>query len=204
MGTGFIVIDGLDGAGGETQTKLLVNYFKRNRIGFVKIESPNYSTEIGKVIKDFLNCKLELEPEARFLLFGTDVIMNKPIIEGAKKEGKFVIADRYITSTIAYQVAAGLNLNNLIKVSELMGFPKPDIIILIDIKPETSMKRKMKEKGDLDRHEKDLKYLSKVREAYLKEASLNVLGKWFIVNGEKSIEEVHKEILKIVHQFFKI
>lgn len=198
MRSKFVVIDGLDGAGGETQTRLLVEFLKRNGIPFVKIESPKYSTEVGKVIKAFLNGRLELKPEARFLLFATDVIMDKPTIEEARKDGKFIVADRYITSTIAYQTASGLKLEKLVKIVELIGFPKADLIILIDIEPETSMKRKMKETGSLDRHEVDLEYLRRVREAYFEEVKLNVLGKWVVIDGERSIEEIHGKIVERV------
>ena len=204
MESRFVVIDGIDGAGGETQTRLLTEFLKRNGIEFVKIESPKYSTGVGKAIRDFLDGKIELPPEARFLLFATDVMMDKPTIEKARREGRFIVADRYITSTIAYQTASELKLEKLIKVVKLLGFPEADLIILIDIKPETSMRRKMKEVGSLDRHETDLEYLRRVREAYFEEARLNVLGRWVVVDGEKSIGEVHEETVEKVLNLLKV
>ena len=109
--------------------------------------------------------------------------------------------DRYITSTIPYQAARGLDFNKGVKFAELMEYQIPDAIIYIDIKPKTSMERKKKEKGKLDYHEKKLNYLRKVRNFYLKEAENNVLSDWFLIDGERPIEEIHEDILTIVNKF---
>ncbi len=89
---------------------------------------------------------------------------------------------------------------NFVKSHE---YPEADVIIFTDIKPETSMKRKLKEHGRLDRHEKDLKFLRRVREFYMREIKENVLGKWIVIDGEKSIKEVHEEILKFINPYLK-
>ena len=85
----------------------------------------------------------------------------------------------------------------------LLDFPKADLIIFFDIKPETSMKRKREEKGNLDLHEQDSEYLRKVRKSYEKEIAKNIMGKWVVIDGEKSIHNVNKEILKLIKKHFK-
>ncbi len=199
----LIVIEGLDGAGGETQSKLLKEYFEKKGMPCIRIESPNNSTPVGQAYNEYLYEKFHMENEAVFLLCGCDVIINKPIIEKTKKENTVAVADRYITSTIAYQSANGFSFEKALKFIELMEYPRADLIIFIDISPETSMQRKKKEKENLDKHEKNLKYLKKVKEFYFEEIKRNVLGKWFIINGEKSIEEIHQEILKIIQKELK-
>jgi dTMP kinase len=194
------VIEGLDGSGKGTQTELLIKYLKEKNIPFEFIKSPDYRTPVGEAYRKYLNEEIDMETDAVFLLVASDVMMNKPIIEAARKEGKVIIAERYITATIASQCANGFSFEKAIKFVELMEYPKPDLIIFIDVKPETGMKRK-REQGKLDRHEKNLEFLRKVREFYLKEIEESVLGKWVVVNGEKSIEEVHEEILKIVKDY---
>ena len=194
----FIVIEGLDGAGGETQTNLLLDYF--NKIGkkAVKIESPNLNTPVGKAYREYLYEKFEMKNEAIFLLCACDVIINRKTIEENNEKGNIIIADRYITSTIAYQAANKFPFEKALKIVELIDFPKPDMIIYIDISPETSMRRKAKEKGNLDRHEKNLEYLKKVREFYKKEIDRNVLGKWFMVDGEQPIDKIHRDIVETI------
>ena len=195
----FIVIEGLDGCGGETQTKLLKKYLTKNKIPYKIFRSPDYSTQIGKRIKLYLDEKIKLKPEDAFKLFASDTLLASKQIE--KETDKLVIMDRYITSTIAYQAARGFDFEKGIEFAKSMDYIKPDTIIYIDIKPETSMKRKKKEKGKLDYHENKLDYLKKVRKFYLQEVKRNVLCKWFIIDGEKSILEVHKDILRIVKKF---
>jgi len=194
----FIVIEGLDGCGGETQTKLLKKYFIKNKIPHKIFRSPDYNSPTGKRIKLYLDEKIELNPEDAFKLFASDTLLTSKKIE---KEGKLVVMDRYITSTIVYQAARGFDFEKGIEFTESMDYQKPDAIIYINIKPETSMGRKRKEKGKLDYHESKLNYLKKVRKFYLQEAKRNVLSKWYIIDGEKSIQDVHKDILRIVKKF---
>ncbi|MBD3156110.1 MAG: dTMP kinase [Candidatus Aenigmarchaeota archaeon] len=196
----FIVIEGLDGCGKETQIELLGKYFKKNKILHKFFRSPDYSSPTGKVIKSYLDQELELNPEDAFKLFASDTLMTSKLVEKEEKN-KIVIMDRYITSTIPYQVARGFDFEKGVKFAENINYTKPDAIIYIDISPKTSMKRKKKEKGKLDYHEKKLGYLKKVREVYLQEAERNVLTDWFLVDGERNIKEVHEDILTIVKEF---
>jgi len=195
----FIILEGLDGAGGSTQTKLLKEFFQKKKIPHVFIQSPNYETQIGKLIRNYLNGKFNLKSAHAFILFATDVLDSVPIIRKSLDEKKIVVADRYITSTIAYQCANGFSFDSAMKFVKLNAYPEADAIIYIDIKPETSMKRKKKENGKLDRHEKNLKFLKKVRDFYQNEIKENILGKWFVINGERDIKEVHEDILRIIN-----
>lgn len=193
----FIVIEGLDGCGGETQTKLLKNYLKENKIPNRIFRSPDYKTGIGKTIKSYLDRKFRLDPDSAFILFASDTLLTSKKIEKVNRN-KIIIMDRYITSTIAYQSARGFDFERGVKFIGLMNYVKPDLIIFIDIRPETSMKRKFEEKRMLDYHESKLKYLKKVRKFYHQEIKNRILCKWYVVDGEKNIEEVHESILKII------
>jgi len=194
----FFIIEGLDGAGGATQTNLLKKFFEKKNIPYVFVKSPEYGTEIGRSIRDYLTGKIKLNPKEAFILFATDVLNSVTMIKKGLEENKVVIADRYITSTIAYQCANGFSFESALNFVKSHEYPKADAIIFINIKPVTSMKRKLKEHGRLDKHEKNLGFLKKVRNFYLKEIKQNILGKWFVVDGERSIEEVHEDIVKII------
>jgi dTMP kinase len=196
----FIVIEGLDGCGGETQTKLLKEYLIKKKIPHKIFHSPDYSTPVGKSIQAYLKEELELDPETAFIVFASDTLLTSKKIEKLR-EKNFLIMDRYITSTIPYQAARGLDFNKGVKFTEIMDYQIPDAIIYIDIKPKTSMERKKKEKEKLDFHEKKLNYLKRVRNFYLKEAENYILTDWFLVDGERSIEDVHEDILIIIKKF---
>jgi dTMP kinase len=195
----FIVLEGLDGSGGSTQSNLLKEYFDEKQIPSVFVKSPEYDTEVGRAIRDYLDGKVKLKTEQAFLLFATDVLNSVPKIKEGLEENKIVFADRYVTSTIAYQCANGFSFENAMKFVKSHQYPEADIIIFIDIKPETSMERKMKEHGKLDIHEKNLNFLRKVREFYMKEIKENILGKWVVIDGERSKGEIHKNILNIIN-----
>lgn len=193
------MIEGLDGSGKGTQTKLLIEHFKESNVSFEFIKSPNYETPVGKTYRRYLDEEFEMKTDSVFLLVASDVIMNKPKIENAMKEEKIIIAERYITATIAFQCANGFPYENAKRLVELMDYPKPDLIVFIDVKPETGMKRKLGQAGKLDRHEKDLEFLKRAREFYMREIKENVLGKWVVIDGERSEKEVHEDILKVIN-----
>jgi dTMP kinase len=195
----FIVLEGLDGAGGSTQTNLLKEFFEKEKIPHIFVKSPEYETEIGQSIRDYLDGKIKLKTEQAFILFATDVLNSVSVIKKGLEEKKIVVADRYITSTIAYQCANDFPFESALKFVKSHDYPEADEIIFIDIKPETSIERKMKEHGKLDKHEKNLEFLRKVREFYQMEIEENILGKWFVIDGERDINEIHEDILEIIN-----
>jgi len=175
-----------------TQENLAKFYLHKHKI----FRSPDYSTQVGKRIKLYLDEKIKLNPEDAFKLFASDTLLTSKKIK--EETDKLVVMDRYITSTIPYQAARGFDFEKGVEFAETMDYQKPDKIIYIDISPETSVKRKKKEKNKLDYHESKLDYLKKVRKFYQKEIKRNVLSEWLIINGEMSIQEVHENILRII------
>lgn len=185
----FIVIEGVDGCGGNTQTNLLKKYFGKENVLFLSF--PAYNTKIGKLIDDFLHKRIVLNSDVELLLYFGDILQFKEDILKALKENKNVICDRYFTSTIAYQGERALKLN------QTFNLPEPDLCFLLDISGKESQKRKTKEKGiqNLDKNESNLLFLESVREKYLENAKNQVFCKWEIINGEKPINEIF-EIIK--------
>jgi len=195
----FIVFEGIDGAGTETQSNLLMKFLEKEGKKTELIRYPDYEGPIGKLIHDFLHKKFNFPPDVQFSLYATDMLKDRERIFEVLKENKIVIADRYFTSTLAYQsIAKGFPLEKGMKFAEIFDLLKPDLVIFLDIIPETSIKRKFKEKNALDRHESDKEFLGKVRESYLNLIKNRIFAKkWIIIDGEKSIEEVAKEVQKI-------
>lgn len=199
----FIVIEGIDGAGHGTQTKLLVDYLKNKGKKVTIIRTPNNQTPIGQAYYSYLRKEFELNKEAVFLLCAADVISNKSIIEQPRKKNEILVSERYITSTIAFQGANGFPLEKSLEVIKAVGFPKADVIIYLDIPVEVGMERKAKVK-QLDRHESNKEFLERVKKFYMEEIKNNILGKWFIVDGNKSIEQVHKQIINLLKSNFNL
>lgn len=196
MKSRMIAIEGLDGAGTETQSKLLLDYLKEKDILAERICYPDYSKPIGKLIHEYLHNKFDFPPDVQAILYAADMVKDRDKINKWLKEGKTIILDRYITSTIAYQGFRGFPVEKIINLAELFTLPKPDIIIYLKVSAEISIERKLKEKPELDRNETDKEFLEKLARFYLELAKKNVFGKWVVVDGEKSREEVFEEVRK--------
>jgi thymidylate kinase len=140
-----------------------------------------------------------MNAEMQFLTYAADIFKDSDFI---KKEmtKKFVITDRYILSTMAYQSARGFPEEKAISFFNLFDFPKPDFIILLITTTDESMKRKINEHGKLDRHEKDKELLEIVTENYLRYSKEKYFSKnWIIINTSGKIEETKPKVIKILN-----
>lgn len=190
----LIVLEGIDKAGKDTQSKLLEGRLAGRGLRVKCISFPDYGTPIGKEIKKFLQGKLDLRPEVRQLLYVANRWERQRDLEEWLEKGMYVIADRYIPSGLVYGLANGLNLNWMLKLEE--GLPAADIIIVIDISAEASYHREKKK----DIYEKDMIFLGKVRSSYLELARK---FNWLIINGEMSVDEVSQRIWENILTFNK-
>ena len=196
----LIVFEGIDGAGCETQVKLLFDYLKRQGKSVERLYYPDYEGPIGKLIHQYLHKQYEFSVDIQFLLYFTDFIKNREKINQWIGEGKIVICDRYFSSTLAYQGLRGFSIKKALELARRFKLPKPDLIIYLKVSPEVSMSRKYKEKKDLDRNEADKKFLKKIWDSYEKLIKGKIFSKWVVIDGEKSIEEVFSQIKKIVNE----
>ena len=194
----LVVFEGVDGAGTETQSKLLLKHFTDKKIPTERIFYPDYEGALGKLIRQFLDKKKDLSPEMQFMLYAGDMVKDKEKIASWLKQGKIVISDRYFNSTIVYQGLRGFKLKNALRFSRDFGIPKPDVVIFLRISPQESARRKLGENGSLDRHEEDRLFLERVNNSYREMAMDNVFGQWFIVDGEKPKAEVFREVLSVL------
>jgi len=190
----FIVLEGIDGAGVETNGKLLADHLRGKNIKVERVYYPDYEGPIGGMIHNYLHSRFDFSAEVQFLIYTADFVKDKERINKWLKEGKIVIADRYFSSTLAYQSIQGFPLKKLLQMAGILELPKPDLVIYIDVSPKISMQRKFSEKNSLDRNESNEKLLKTVGDFYKKLAKDNVFSKWAVVDGERPIEEVFEEI----------
>lgn len=201
----FLVIEGIDGAGCGTQTELLKENLNARLLSPVlHLRYPNYNNPIGSTIHEFLHGAFKLNVETQFILYALDMLNDMNRIKYALKKGRIVLADRYLTTTLAFQGAQDFPLEKALKFADLFNFEKPDFIFYLKVSPETSMIRKKKEKTDLDVFESDMRLRKKVSQQYDYLAKNNIFGKWIIIDGEKSINEVAKQIFDFLKKELKI
>jgi dTMP kinase len=187
----IIVIEGVDKAGKQTQARLLVESLKLSGRICVVVDFPDYNTPIGMEIKAFLEGKREYPNELKHMLLSANRWERKSEIESMIEKGTIVIMNRYYQSNLVYGVSNGLNINWLANLER--GLPKEDIVIVLDVSSTVLTERSTER--DLDSFEKNQKLLLEVNKNYHKLAKQ---FKWKIINGEKSKEQVHQEIMNIL------
>jgi len=186
----FMCVEGLDGCGKTTQTKILVKELKKMGYEAIYTAEPSHG-KIGRFIKRYcLHGGKRVSSIVEALLFAADRYEHvENEIAPALKMGKIVVSDRYVYSSLAYQGAAGLSLDWIRKINQ--HALTPDLAIYIDVEPEIVVKRLKPKKSVME----NLETQRKVREVYMHFVESGELVR---VNGNKPIEEVAKEILSIV------
>jgi dTMP kinase len=202
----FITFEGPDGSGKTTQIKLLEKYLKEKGYDILITREPggtNISEQIRNVILDKNNMEMDKITEA--LLYAASRAQHvAQIIKPALLEGKAIICDRFVDSSIVYQgIGRNLGIDFIKKINDMAtAGTQPDITFLMKLSPELGLNRKFSsdECNRLDMEK--LEFHNKVYEGYLKLESLypqRIIG----VDASKSIEELYKDIVKIVENKLK-
>jgi dTMP kinase len=188
----FIAFEGLDGAGLSTQSNLLKNFLREKGYEVI-LTKEQTDAAIGGLIRSILKREFSASLLTLQLLFTADRAYHlQTEIEPALKQGKIVITDRYLFSTIAFG-ALEIDFEFLKMINS--KFRLPDITIFLDARPEVCRERLKKDRLQLQLFE-DVEKAKKVRENYLK--LQNEFPNFFVVDANRSIEKVAKDVQKIV------
>ena len=189
----LIVIEGIDGSGKTTQSKLLYEALRKLGYKAILVSEPSdsiYGAKIRQKLRDG-----NYTPNELYDLFLKDRKNHIEDIKSFLKSSYIVIMDRYYISTIAYQGAQGIPIDKIIK--DHKDFPQPDILIILDINPKVALNRLGKSTDTFEKRS----FLEHVRDIYLKIPELlkDIFpsNRVFIVNADRPLEQVHNEILRI-------
>ncbi len=152
--------------------------------------------EIGKFIRTYILQRKRRVPIAvEALLFAVDRVDHlERRVKPALEEGKIVVSDRYVYSSLAYQGAAGLDLNWIEEINR--SVVTPDLAIYLDVPPEVVVKRIRRKKSVMER----LEVQRKVRKVYMKFVED---GRLIRVDGNRPKDAVSRNILTTVLNFLK-
>ena len=196
----FITFEGIDGSGKSTQARLLVDKLSSLKIENFFLREPG-GTTISEEIRTVLlnNRKDEMSSRTEALLMcASRAQLTKDVIIPEMKDGKWIIADRFSDSTLAYQGGGrGIDLDWLIRLNEFATYGiEPDLTFYIDIDPEVGFKRR--EDLASDRIENaGLEFQKNIRKKYL-EIVHNFSDRFVKVDGNLTIEDISKFIWKII------
>ena len=202
----FIVFDGPDGSGKSTQFRRLVDLARSQGVPVCEVREPG-GTHIGEEIRRVLldpAVKEEVDLRCEMLLFmasRAQLLAQK--IRPALARRELVLADRFISSTLAYQGAAGgLPVADILRVGQVaLGETWPDLVVVFDVDEHTAASRinpllRDREFGsDRDRMEaKGAAYHRKVRQGYLDQAATDP-GRYLVLDATREPDAVFSELL---------
>lgn len=159
----LVNLEGIDGCGKSTQSKLLLEKLEGEGEKVIILKEPTKRPH-GQKLWDVLHGKRKATNEEILELFVLDRIQHvEEKIQPALDSGAVVLMDRYYYSSMAYQVAGGIDVE---EIREKHVFaPKPDIVLIFDLPVSIALER-VKGHSNADEFEKE-EHLEKVREAYL-------------------------------------
>ena len=219
----LIVIDGLDGSGKQTQTKLLKERLEKENYNVVSTSFPNYDSKPGELVKLYLSGDFgdvnSVNAYQGSLPYAIDRYYSYIKDDWGKKynEGYIILCDRYMTSNLIHQ-SPKLNENELLPyidwIKDLefnkLNIPKPDMVVYLDVPVEASLKlmenrkNKFTNEDKKDIHESNKEYLKNCYEVVKKVCELE---KWEKVNCTNNLEmrslesindEIYEKVKKLI------
>ncbi len=189
----FVCIEGIDASGKTTHARRLVRNLHQRGFDAIYTTEPS-SGQIGEFIRRHVLQRRKRVPSViEALLFAADRVDHlETRIKPALQQGKSVVSDRYVFSSLAYQGAAGLDLKWIDEINRL-ALP-PDLAILIDVPPEVVIKRLTRKKSVMERLETQRR-VEKIYMKFVKD------GRLVPVDGNRAKNEVAKDILTLVLNF---
>ena len=200
----FISIEGPDGSGKSTQIENIKQFFKDKNIDIVFTREPG-GTPIGERIREIILDKKyqEMDPMTEAMLYAAARAQHvAQIIRPALEQGKTVVCDRFVDSSIAYQ-GYGRKLGESVAV--INGFAikdcMPDVTFLMKLDPRVGRRRIDENKQDRLEMEKDAFHID-VFEGYLeleKRYSERVVG----IDANRSIDEIKFDIYRKLEEMLR-
>lgn len=197
----FITLEGIEGSGKSTNLGVIKQILDENQINYIVTREPG-GGPLGSNLREILLDKSNtISPSVEMLLMMADRKDHVDnVINLNLKKGNWVVSDRYLDSTIAYQGGGRqLDVNLITFLSAELDLPTPDLTLLFDLPVNEALKR-AKERSELDRFESEpADFHNRIRDSYLEQASKN--DRFKIVNSAKEIESVAEQVKNYINEF---
>ncbi len=195
----FIVFDGGDGCGKSTQAKLLRDRLTAQGMGVLLARDPGF-TRIGEQVRGILldpdHGEMGMRCEMLLYMASRAQMMVEAILP-ALNDGRVVLCDRFVSSTLAYQVGGdGLTADEIRTVADIaLKGRRPDLTIILDMPAERSIARVGRARDRIE--QRPLSYHQAVRQNYLAQASADP-DRHRVVAADQEIEAVRRGIWEAI------
>lgn len=195
----FLVLDGTEGAGKSTQARLLEQRIIALGRETLLVRDPG-TTRIGEQVRAILldPAHAEMGMRCEMLLYmSARAQMMDQIIQPALDAGRVVICDRFVSSTLAYQLGGdGLTADEIRSVAQIAIRGRwPDLTILLDLPAEKSLARVKRAKDRIE--QRPMSYHRQVRSNYLAQAEADP-RRYRVINADRSPDEVALDVGRAV------
>ena len=192
----FITFEGIDGCGKSTQARLLLEYMNNSGMETILVREPggtNISESIREILLHSTSSQMGDRTESLLMTASRAQLTQEVIVPNIDK-GKFVIADRYSDSTLAYQGGGrNLDIEWLIELNNYATFTLlPDITFFVDIRPEEALRRLDSDKDRIEGEGIELQ--TRVRKTYQILAE-RFNDRYVIIDGYAEKGEIHQKVL---------
>ncbi len=200
----FITIEGVEGAGKSSAVQCIESFLKNKNIDFVLTREPG-GTDVAERIRNIVLHEHQepITPTAEVLLFFAGRAQHiEHVIKPSLAAGKWVVSDRFVDASYAYQGAArGIAAEKIVFLDEwVVGDLKPDLTILLDLPIEQGLTR-TQSRGELDRIEQEQQqFFQRARDVYLQRAE-QFKDQYRTVDASQTLEKVHAAITAELNRF---
>ena len=197
----FITLEGIEGSGKSTNLITIKSILDQYKIDYVLTREPGGGPLGPHLRKLLLDKDQSISPSVEMLLMMADRRDHVDnLINPNLDKGIWVISDRYLDSTIAYQGGGRqLDIDLITSLSASLKLPTPDFTLLFDLPVDVALER-AKERSELDRFEREPKdFHSRIRESYLELASTNHRIK--TIDSSKDFESVSLQVKNYLTEF---
>ena len=205
----FITLEGIEGAGKSTALQFIRDYFAEKHQEILVTREPggtSLSEEIRQLILHPKSDEVMLADTELLLMFAARAQHIKHCLRPALEAGKWVVSDRYIDASYAYQGGGRqVNLNHIKVLDEMIvGELYPDLTLLLDLSVDLGMARTEQRNSQKDRIEKEqIDFFIRIRKAYLERAKQDP-NRIKIIDASKTVMDVSKQIRLILDQAFPV
>lgn len=203
----FITFEGPEGSGKSTQARILIDRLEASGVSVISAREPG-GTRTGEIIRNLLQHDLSQEPicpESEVLLFAASrAQLVRNLIEPALREGTWVVCDRFMDSTTAYQgYGRGFDVERMVAINDFaVGSTVPDVTILLDLDVEESLAR-MNERNR-SRHQVQDRFEREHREFHvrIRNGYLELARRWperfRLISTNRPLDDVSADVWALV------